>query len=712
MKGLIKLIIGLVLLVIVLVVAGGAFLGLFFNPNEYKPEIEKIALEKAGVQLKINGDIGWSVFPWLGLELNSIDAKFPDKPELATLNKAQVSVQLIPLISGEITMNEIVVDGLSLNLVKEKNGSDNWSSTQQQGVATATTEDSSGESADSSSELALNISGIVVRNSHVSYQDKVTDTEIVLNDFSFSTDEIKPETFIPVTAGFNLIQKVKGKQQANIKTDLTTDLYFDLVKQQYKLQKLSSNISLKAADLPKPVELNVGGDVDINLAGQHVNLKGFVFKLANMEANAEIKLEKFAAPEIVGTISIATFNVKELLSALGMPAIETKNPDALSAVGLDMKLKGTATKVSAESLVVKLDKTTLTGIAFYGINNQQITLNLNGDTIDIDAYLPPTSEQKQQQAAAAGDSSGSSGYSTDPILPVKMLKTLRLNARFALNKLHVSNMDMAKVMLNVTAKDGLINADKINVDLYSGTVRSSVKLDVRKPTPVIHTSKKISSVQVGDALQAVTGDTPPITGALSSQSNLTIRGNSVHDFVNSLTGNVKVNIKDGIINGIDMAQQACQTANNISSLGMNTKEVDGSTPFANMGLSTQINNGVVRNEDLKAVLDAINLTGRGIVNLPKQELDYRVGLTVDKNLFKETCSFPDKLEGIEIPLKCRGSFNTEPAKLCKPDLSFLREMLKKKTKERYQEQIDEKKEELRQEAKEKLGGKLRGLLGR
>ena len=72
---------------------------------------------------------------------------------------------------------------------------------------------------------------------------------------------------------------------------------------------------------------------------------------------------------------------------------------------------------------------------------------------------------------------------------------------------------------------------------------------------------------------------------------------------------------------------------------------------------------------------------------------------VEKNLFKETCSFPNKLEGVEIPIDCKGSFNTDPAKLCKPDFSFIGDAMKNEVKKKAKKKLEGK-----------LGDKLKGLL--
>ena len=63
-------ILGLFLLGLLLIVVALLFaLTHLFDPNDYKDEIRQIAHNKANLDLQLKGDIGWSLFPWLGLEL-------------------------------------------------------------------------------------------------------------------------------------------------------------------------------------------------------------------------------------------------------------------------------------------------------------------------------------------------------------------------------------------------------------------------------------------------------------------------------------------------------------------------------------------------------------------------------------------------------------------------------------------------------------------
>jgi AsmA protein len=722
MKGLLKLVAGLGVLVIVLIVAGGAILGAFFDPNEYKPEIEKAALKEGGIELKINGDIGWSVFPWLGLEVNKIDVKFPGKNDLASLNKAQLAVRIPALISGKVEMKSIVVDGLQLNLVKEKDGSTNWIAEVSSTVSSESetnTKTETGTEKSSSPAIALNIDSIQISNGNINYLDKSTDTQALLSDFNMSSGQVVTNAFFPAELSFNATQLVKGEEQVKAAANLSAEFFLDLDNQLYKIKGLDSKFNLSGKPLAgKSLEITSTANIEANLATQQLTLSDLTLSLANLKATGNLAVSSFAAPIITGKLSVASFDLNKLLTSIGQAEIETTDSDALSAISFNTELAGPANTVTAKTLNLTLDDTKFSGSAAFNLANSNISLNIQGDKLDADRYMPPATDKKASEASTAEKSASttaSTGYSKDEILPIDTLRSLALDLSVGLKALHVANLDVSNILVKVSAHNGLIKASKIDADLYKGSVKNNVTIDVRNNTPIITSQKSISGIQIGDMLKAL-ADVDQLTGSLNSQSNLTLRGNSVFDFVNSVTGTADVNMKDGELHGIDMAQTVCQGLNNLSSLGVNTTEVDKSTPFANMGASANIKNGVINNQDLKAALDAMSLSGKGTVNLPKQLLDYRLGFMVEKNLFKETCSFPDKLEGVEIPIDCKGSFDTDPVKLCKPDFSFISDALKNQVKEKVEaqkaevkEKVEAKKEEAKEKLKDKLDSKLKGL---
>lgn len=72
MKAIRYVLIAIVALV-VLAAAAIAIAMAVIDPNDYKPQIEKIVEEQTNLDLILQGDIGWSFIP-LGLELNDVEA--------------------------------------------------------------------------------------------------------------------------------------------------------------------------------------------------------------------------------------------------------------------------------------------------------------------------------------------------------------------------------------------------------------------------------------------------------------------------------------------------------------------------------------------------------------------------------------------------------------------------------------------------------------
>ena len=123
-------IIGLLLLgVLLIVVFAGFALTQFFDPNDYKAEIRQLAREHANLELELNGDIGWSLFPWLGIEITDAKVASADTPDdpFADLRLLGLSVQVMPLLlRKEVQMSDIRIDGLNLSLHRDAQGQGNW----------------------------------------------------------------------------------------------------------------------------------------------------------------------------------------------------------------------------------------------------------------------------------------------------------------------------------------------------------------------------------------------------------------------------------------------------------------------------------------------------------------------------------------------------------------------------------------------------------
>ncbi|MDX2424606.1 MAG: AsmA family protein [Amphritea sp.] len=691
MKTLLKIFGGLIALLLIVVVAGGVLLGMFFDPNEYKPEIQKLALEKGGVQLQINGDLGWSVFPWLGIEINQIKVNYPGKPQLAELNQAQVSVELPALLSGNVKMSSILLDGLTLNLEQSQQGS-NWAlaSAAQPASGEASTETPVAAEAEASdgAAIALDIESIAITNGNISYTDTTTGSKVLLKNFTMTSGKVTTGAYFPAELSFQAEQYQADQKQLTVDAALTAEFFLDLANQQYNIKGLESTLGLSGVPFnDKTVQVKLNSDIEANLANETATLKGMSLSAANLVANGDVSVASFSKPVISGNLNVAQFSLQELLAALGQPAIETTDSDVLKAISFNAQLGGAANTLGLNKMSLKLDDTNFNGSFAMNLATGSIAFNLTGDELNADRYLPPASEQPAQ--ASSETKTKSTGYSKEAIIPVELLQGLNMDVDLGLQKLLINNLTLTNLQLATSAHGGLVNISKLNADMYSGTLRNSAIIDARKSPTKLTITENISNIQIGDLLMDM-AEVDRLTGTFNTQSKVTAQGESVYSIINSLNGYAKVTMPDGAVKGIDIAQTICQGFNNVGSLGIDTDQVDRSTPFADLSSNFKFTNGVISNQDLITKLDAITLRGKGNVSLPAQDMDYRLGLTIEENLFKKTCSVNNSLEGVEWPVNCKGSFDTPPAQLCRPDTSVLKDLLKQKAKKELESKLMEK----------------------
>jgi len=401
-------ILGLVLLgLLLIIVALGFALTHLFDPNDYKDEIRQIARDKAHIELTLNGDIGWSLFPWLGLELHEASVATlttPTQP-FADLQMLGLSVRVLPLLRREVQMSDVRVEGLNLRLNRDKQGHGNWEDIGKNApVATAGTPAPAQAPAEPEAEkpskpIRLDIDSLTVNNARVEYNDEQTGKQFSAESIQLSTGAVHEGASIPVklTAFFGSNQPVM-----RVKTELNGNLRIERALKRYQFEDMKVTGEATGEPLQgKTVTFSTQGQLLVDQAANIAEWTNLKLAANQLRALGELKVNDLdKTPQLSGALSIAQFDLAKFLDSVGNP-LPPMAEGSLSKVELVSRLKGTPTSLALEDLNLKLDGSTFTGrIAVDDFAKQALRVQLKGDTFNVDNYLPAKSESAKGATAA------------------------------------------------------------------------------------------------------------------------------------------------------------------------------------------------------------------------------------------------------------------------------------------------------------------------
>jgi AsmA protein len=255
------------------------------NPNHYKQQISMQVQSSTGRDLQLNGNLAWSFFPSLGLQLN--DATLSNPPGFSAqpfihLDHAKVAVQLWPLLHKQIAVGTIKLDGATIYLVKNEKGVGNWENLTAQ-TDQATTDVSTNSA--TSKPVDFGIANIDISNGHIIWSDLQSKQLIDLNQVELHSKNIKLQQPFPVQLQFNLNDKKDNVQGTiHVKGILTADSNRKI----YKFQQLQIDSQLNGPSLPNNhINLTAQGDFTTDLAQHlsHGNLQAKTLQLGDFTAN-------------------------------------------------------------------------------------------------------------------------------------------------------------------------------------------------------------------------------------------------------------------------------------------------------------------------------------------------------------------------------------------------------------------------------------------
>ena len=283
MGRLLKIILSTLAILILLIVVAAVALPFFFDPNDFKPEIQTAVKEHTGRDLTIAGDLELSVFPWLGIstgELNLSNAAAFPNTTFVKIGGSQVKVKLLPLLSKKLEVSRIELKGLDLYLAKNKQGVSNWDDLIKPKEPEATPQPSDEAEEDVNPLAALALGGISIEQAHIIWDDQQTAQHFEVNDFNFKTGALHFDEPIDIDLSLQLNSREPSLKEA---LSLSTRLVINEGLNRIKL----SNVDLKSLTTGSVVPgetltAHLQSAIDIDLTQQTVAINGLKLNLSDV----------------------------------------------------------------------------------------------------------------------------------------------------------------------------------------------------------------------------------------------------------------------------------------------------------------------------------------------------------------------------------------------------------------------------------------------
>jgi AsmA protein len=477
--------------IVLLVVAGILLLLLLVDPNDYKEEIARAVHDATGRELTFEGDISFTFYPWLGLELGPValsNAQGFTRDVFARVAGAKVNVRLIPLLRREVEVDSILLDGLALHLEKDAAGQTNWEDLVRE------VEEEPAPVREEPAIRDLSIGGITVRNALVTWDDRSAEQTFELRNVDLSTSEVRFGELFRFSLGFDFLSTAP---QLASRTEIAGRAMLDPGAERYAARPLEIQSTLKGEQIPgQTMTLNLTTSMDADLKAGTVTLSEISLNaLGQLQAHGEMHVSDVTTePAYRGSLMLLRFNPRELMRAMGIDPPQSSDPNALTSLAAEASFSGTAESATIDTLLLVLDQTTLKGTAAVpSFEPQAYRFDLNVDAIDLDRYLPPQVEEAPADPVAAPPAEDGD--------PLEGVRDLRLSGQMVVGRLKLMNLTTSDVRIGVQARDGLLTVDPLRMDLYGGTASGRIRMDARKPLPTWSASEKLTSVQIGPLLQ-------------------------------------------------------------------------------------------------------------------------------------------------------------------------------------------------------------------
>lgn len=637
MKILLKVLAAIVGLVVAIVILIPLMLPVDTVFEQVTDKVEQTTNRK----LSILGDKTLSLFPALKLEMNDVHFSNMDsgtQENMISMKQLAINIPWLTLLSGELKLEKFVIMEPNILLEKDKSGKVNWNLFSQPSSVTQKQGNDSqlpNQQNNFPSDFDIQLGEVAIYGGTLTYQDAAANVKHVVNDFKLTVK--LPSLHQPLD--------IKGAvtymaQRIELDTRVSTPIQA-MTSEDFKLEtELSSNL----------FALNFKGEIK--------------------EANSVIK----------GELALKGKSIKEIVKwqNIELNAGKTAFNDFEFSGGILFK----DNKLSLLNLNATLDELDINGQSIIYLGERlNVSANIDLGMLNLNPYLPIDTKLESKDEDK-GKKEPEPIIWDETQIDLSALKAVDANIKVKSTGLIFKDITLGQNAFSFQLEKGEAEIAMDEFNAYKGKGKGEIFINAKQVPYIVATNFSLSDIQAGPLLRdAIKFDKLDGKGSIDWQLNT--KGVNQKQFINGLNGKLGFGFANGAIKGANIAAMVRSAQSmlkgDFSKAGLD-KGFDKSqqTDFAELSGTFNFTDGVGNNNDFKLFSPLIRITGKGKLDLPKTDIDYKVTTGLVSSI--EGQGTASDATGFKVPVRVKGPFHDVSIKLDVSSAS--KEKLKNKMKDK------------------------------
>lgn len=601
---------------VALLIMGAGLLTYLVLRLDVRGEIERNVEAATGRDLTINGAVGVSYWPVLGLKAQDVtlaNVEGGRAPAFIAADEIDIGVELRPLLDRQVNVRRLVFQRPRVALEVDAEGQPNWLLRPAPRTAPPPTTPPP--------EGPVDVQRTSLRSV------RINDGEVSFFDARQGAGWVAGEV------------------------DITT-----------ALTSLDEPMRAEGSVLYNDREVEIDASIARPGAAVRGELTQLVLNIESELLTAEFRGQTVATSgELAGTVRASGPSLRQLAAWSGTPLQNAVGLEQFAVTGR-LTVGGGAYTFSNAGFAVDQVRGRGDFVLSELRDKPYLSGRLEVFDFDLNPYIsgqapPPVTEEQAEVAAAmpdAGQSQATAEIATVEAAPRAIdvreapsetpidfagLRSINADLELVTRAVLIQHMRIDASRLNLVLNDGFMAATVHNVSLYGGSGRGRFEIDARQPATSMAQDLAFTNL---DARRFLTDaiNYGGIEGRAELSLNVRVQGLTQSQMINSADGYAHLEVVSGTLHGVDLGGVATTIRN---ALRGELIAPEAQTPFQGFSATFAIADGVLASDSLSFNTADLRIPGVAVIDLPNRRLDARLAPRSPRG-------------GVVVPFAARGPF--------------------------------------------------------